>query len=447
MTEAGAAAPSSTRDRGVRATAGIFRRGVRFYSAPPGQPRSRRAADVVLLVLALIGLGLLIAAYPPAGFESSLESFLASFPGWLDPVWGIFYDLLWLWALALLLAAVIARRYVVALQCLGSLVLVAVLAVISSRLAVGHWPDLGNAIEGGSDAPPFPAMRIAEAAGVIVVAAPHLVKPLQTVGRWILLLGIVGGLFTSGASPGGNLAGILVALVAAAVVRLASGTSAGRPGLSDVAGALSELGIDADRLEVADRQVAGVYLVRGRDASGQELLVKVYGRDAYDNQLIAKVWRTVWYRNNGPALGLSRGQAVEHEAFVTLLARNAGVPTREVVTAGETATDTLLVLRGGARPLHELSPDQLDDRQLPKSWRTLALLGDANVAHLQIDPSTIAVVDGDVGLIDFGGATVAPSSDQLQTDRVQLLVATAIVAGSARAVGAAVESPCGPRTS
>src|SRR5207247_3412595 len=98
MTEAGAAAPSSTRGRGVRATAGIFRRGVRFYSAAPGQPRSRRAADVVLLVLALIGLGLLIAAYPPAGFESSQESFLASFPGWLDPVWGILYDLVWLWA-------------------------------------------------------------------------------------------------------------------------------------------------------------------------------------------------------------------------------------------------------------------------------------------------------------------------------------------------------------
>src|SRR5262245_40772143 len=111
--------------------AGVFRRGVRFYSAPPGQPRSRRAADVVLLVLALIGLGLLIAAYPPAGFESSLESFLASFPGWLDPVWGILYDLVWLWAIVLLLAAVIARRHVVALQCLGSLVLVTVLALSS----------------------------------------------------------------------------------------------------------------------------------------------------------------------------------------------------------------------------------------------------------------------------------------------------------------------------
>src|SRR5262249_41639525 len=55
----------------------------------------------------------------------------------------------------------------------------------------------------------------------------------------------------------------------------------------------------------------------------------------------------------------------------------------------------------------EASPRALPRRArrqlLRQSWQTLALLGAANVAHLQIDTSTIAIVDGDVGLVDFGG--------------------------------------------
>jgi glycosyltransferase 2 family protein len=52
----------------------------------------------------------------------------------------------------------------------------------------------------------------------------------------------------------------------------------------------------------------------------------------------------------------------------------------------------------------------------------------------------VAIVDDEVALVDFAGATVSPTVDQLQTDRVQLLVSTAIAAGPERAVDAAVAS-------
>jgi uncharacterized membrane protein YbhN (UPF0104 family) len=428
-------------DRGVRATAGIARKGFRFYSAPPGQPRTRRATDVLLLMPALAGLVLLIVVYPPGGFERSLSSFLASFPGWLDPFWEFLYDLLGLWAIVLVVTAVIARRRVVALQAIGSLVLAVAIAFVSGRLALGHWPNFIDAIAGGSDAPPFPSLRFAEAAAVIVTVNPHLVRPLQTVGRWILVLGFVGALLAGSAAPSGDLAAFLIALVAAASVRLAFGTSAGRPGLSEVASALAELGVSADRLEMAEEQVAGVLLVHGQSPDGRPLLVKVHGRDAYDNQVLAKFWRTLWYRDGGPALGLSRAQTAEHEAFVSLLAWNAGVPTREVVTAGATVDDdALLVLRGDARPLATFSADELGDEVLQGAWRALALLNNANIAHLGIDLTTVVALGENIGLVDFGSATVAPSSDQLMTDRAQMLAATATAAGSERALRAAVDS-------
>jgi glycosyltransferase 2 family protein len=434
------AAPTHA-NRGVRATAAIDRRRAHVYSSPPGQPRSRHASDVVLLVSALVGLVLLIVAYPPSNFEQSLVDFLASVPGWLDPVWGFLYDLLWLWAIVLVVLAVIFWRPVVALQGLGSVVLAVLVAVLAARIAVGSWPDVGDLIRGGSGAPPFPSARIAEAGAVIVTVAPHLVAPLRSAGRWILLLGTVGALLASGTTPGGIIAGLLIALVAAAGIRVAFGTSAGRLGVSDVAASLRELGVSADGLEIVERQIAGVFIVRGRDSEGSPLLVKVYGRDAHDNQLAIKFWRTLWYRDGGPALQLSRGQAAEHEAFVALLARNAGIPTREVVTAGKTTSDdALLVLRGAARPLESLRADEIDDEVLRRSWRTLDLLGGAGIAHLRIDPSTLVVVDDAVGLVDFDGATVAPSADQLQTDRAQLLVATASLAGRERGLQAAAEA-------
>jgi hypothetical protein len=169
-------------------------------------------------------------------------------------------------------------------------------------------PIWGMRSRGGSSAPASPAVRVALAAPVVVAVGPHLVRPLQTTGRWILVVGFVGALLTSGAAPSGNIAGILVAIVAAAGVRLAFGTSAGRPSLAHVRAALAGLGILSERLEAVDRQVAGVFLVRGQDTAGQQLLVKVYGRDAYDNRVLAKFWRTLWYRNGGQALGLSRAQ-------------------------------------------------------------------------------------------------------------------------------------------
>ena len=138
--DVGAEAPAGTGavDSGMPARAARLRRGFRIYASSRNDDRrTRRATDVILLVVGLLGLWLLTAAYPPSSFETSFENFLASFPGWLDPIWGICYDLLWLWAILLVIAAAISRRRVVAVQALAALVLGAVVALVVSRLALG----------------------------------------------------------------------------------------------------------------------------------------------------------------------------------------------------------------------------------------------------------------------------------------------------------------------
>src|SRR5262249_48607127 len=148
------------------------------------------------------------------------------------------------------------------------------------RLTTGTWPQLVDAIFGTAGAPRFPGTRIAEATAVIVTVAPHLARPVRSFGRWVLGLGLVGAAVAG--TPLGTFAAVAIAVAAAAAVRLLSGTSVGRPSLDDVAAGLAQLGVRASGLGEAERQVAGVFHVRGVDAEMRPLLVKVYGRDAYD---------------------------------------------------------------------------------------------------------------------------------------------------------------------
>jgi len=414
---------------------------VRVFSAPIGQPRFRRATDVLLLVLAAFGLALLIVAYPPSILERQLDAFFAAIPGWLAPAWRFSYDLLGLWAIVLVLASAFGRRYALLRDSLAVFVLALIVALGSARIALGHWPALWNAITSGAHGPRFPAVLVAEATAVVLTVNPQLVRPLQRVGQWIVAAGVLGVLASGGVTPGGTFAGFLVAVAAAAATRLAFGTSAGRPEVPLVAVGLRALGVDAHGLRVAERQSAGVFAVTGFDSADRPLLVKVYGRDAYDTQLAAKLWRKALYQDEGPPIRLTRGQAVEHEALFTLLAREAGVPTRVVVTAGETPTgDALLVFRDPGKPLANNGGTSIDDTMLARAWRSLRLLHDANVAHLQIDLGSVATFGDEVGIVDFAGATASPTTDQLQTDRAQLLATTAVAADADRAVRTAMDS-------
>ena len=169
--------------------------------------------------------------------------------------------------------------------------------------------------------------------------------------------------------------------------------------------------------------------------------MKVYGRDAYDTQLVATLWRNLWYRGAGTSLRLSRLQAAEHEGFATLLAQTSGLATRAVVTAASTIDDdALLVLRGEAVPFAALESAEIDDVRVRGAWAALAVLDRVRIAHQQIDPTTLAVVAGAVGLVDFGGASVAPTAVQLLTDRAQLLVTIASLVGDDRALRSAIEA-------
>jgi uncharacterized membrane protein YbhN (UPF0104 family) len=317
------------------------------------------------------------------------------------------------------------------------MVLAVGLGLLAARIASGHWPHF-ETLTGISRDQRFPAVRLAGAAAVICVVNAHATRRYGVIGSWLLLLGGLSASLAGATTVGGGLAAVLLGIAAGAAVRLALGTSAGRPSIEDVAAAVADLGIGASQLAPAARQTAGVLTIDGSDRDGQQLSIKVFGRDAYDNQLLAKLWRTLWYRDSGPALALSKAQGAEREALLTLLARKAGVRTADVLAVGLTAADdAVIVLRTDGRPLVALSADEVGDVALRNGWQAVERLGAARLAHRSISPWSVLLDAEAVSLVDLGPGTVAAERDEQLTDRAQLLGTFATAVGVERAVQSA----------
>ncbi len=312
--------------------------GLRLFSSPGAEPRSRRATDLVLLIVAVAGTtAFAFAAEPPSHIESAVIGVFDALPQFLDGRVGHLLrprghlgprpDR--------------ARRGTASLDaCCATCCCLPPLQVVWECSSAGARPVSGRRSPTTSPRSGLPArvpaLRLAMCAAVLITASPHLAHPIRRIGHWMVALASFSIVALSATTPSGAILALLLASGAASLVHLVFGSTAGRPGVSDVRAALSELGVEMETLEIATRQVAGVFTMTGTDRAGRSVSVRVYGRDAWDTQLVAKTWRAVWYRDSDP-ITLTRAQQAEHEAFLTLLAADHGVNVPRVITAGRTA--------------------------------------------------------------------------------------------------------------
>jgi len=416
----------------------------RLFAANGTAPSSRRATDVSLVITSLLLLIWTAArADPPASLDVTAGAAFQSLPAGLKPLWEVAYDLLVLWAVALVVAALVSRR----VRVVGELAVAAGAALVTTAV-VGHlvgggWQGVIDAFGRVDEPPVFPAARLSLLAAVVATASPFLARPLRWVGRALLAMAALSVLSLSVALPGGAVAALAVGWLVAGAVHLVFGSPGWRPDAALVLGALSDLGIAAGDLESGFVAVDGVAVSSARDRSGRPLDVKVYGRDAYEGQFLATLWRFLIYRDSGPRFRAGRLELVEHEAFVTLLAARRGVAVPEVVTAGETAYgDAVLVVEGGFRPLTAAAATAALVDQL---WQQLGALHRAGIAHGRLDHRRVVVSDdGRVHLTDFGAASVTAPPGRFLADRAAVLAISALLIGNGAAVARAIDAVGAP---
>lgn len=421
--------------------AGQVHRGIHVFASDRDEPRARRPTDIALVLLNALGLVLLVIAARAGGvLEDDIDQLVAHLPLLLEGLWNFGVDLVVVWALGLVVAAVMSRRVPLA----RDNVLAAAMALVGCSIAtfVTGSPRMSVAsqLTASGGPPSFPALRLAMAAAIIITASPHLGRPLRYSGRWIIGLASVSTIALGVARVGGVLAALAIGTIVAAVVHLVFGSPGGRPSVPRVEEMLNALGLQVHDLQPALLQPEGVWIVDACLPDGSPVRVKVYGRDAWDGQFVMSLWRFLWYRDAGSTMPTTRVQLVEHEAFLILLARQAGVSAPAVVAAGGSHSgDAVLVVSADAVPLDSLR--SVDDAVVRQLWHELDTAHASGMSLGRVDPDSIgADTAGRASLLDWAGGRTGPTAEQKLQDGAQLLVSTAMVVGDDRAIAAASDA-------
>ena len=341
--------------------------------------------------------------------------------------------------------ALVARRWVIARDiALSAVIAAAVGGILVLLLGSSGGRSSGIEIRGYSVT--FPVLQIALFAAVTTAVLPYLARSLQRLIELFVVLVALASAVGGHGLPINVLGSLAIGWGAAVLVRLIFGSPLGLPSAGDVQLLLDELGISALNVRALPRQVWGVAKYQATEtrqgSPGQPIAISVYGRDAADAKLLTKTGRFLFYRDSGPALTISRLQQVEHEAYLTMRAGQAGVAVPEIVEAGTAglAKDALLVCRYPAGlQLSGADGTEVADATLDDLYHQLRTLRKARIAHGAISGDTLLVDPAaeTVTLADFRNAASNASADQLDRDLACAIAATAVTVGAERAADAA----------
>ncbi len=319
-------------------------------------------------------------------------------------------------------------------------VLTLLIGLLVSRPSSGGWTDTLRTILTTTPSPVDVVGPLALSVAVIVVASPHVTRPLRWTGRTLVIAGALASVLLDLTQPIGGVAAIASGIAAAAIVHLILGTPSGHSTAEQVAEGLEDIGVLVTSIDLAAHQEPGRSRFIAETADGRRLLVKVYGRDAWDDQFLGSLWTSLNRRGEQLELFSGRRQRAEHEAVVSLLAERAGVPVLPVVAVGVSDDgDALIVTEAPASSFLEL--DDISDDALAKAWKSLEHLHSLGIAHRGVGRSELAIrQDGVVCFASYEDARIAADVTSLMIDRVRLLVGSALSVGSDRAVAAAHEA-------
>lgn len=413
----------------------------RLFSSSAGEGRVRRAGDAGLVIIGLLTVvasGYL--ARRSLRIQDTIMDVVEALPGWARDIFALAFGLAAVFAIWLLIAAVVSHppRWDIASDIFFAAIAAVGVALVLARMVDGAWPVVVPELGRAEAVPRYPVVRVVAITAMVTAAAPHVVRPVRRLGWAFVAIGAISGLGIGLGIPVDALGGIGVGLAVASALFLIIGAPAGYPDAPRVAADLAQLGLSIGGLTPSARQSWGARTLLGEDASGASYLVKVYGRDARDAQLLAKFWRFLWYRDAGPSLSMSRLQQVEHEALVTLLAARAGLNVPDVVAAAISGDDdAVLITENVGDPLDALDPPSIPEGLLVQFWEQVGRLHAADIAHGSLNTAAVRVDDGSVYVTGFDTGSLSASPDRLAVDVAEALFSLADLAGVERAVSTA----------
>ncbi len=285
-----------------------------------------------------------------------------------------------------------------------------------------------------------PLAYVAGAAAVVMIGKPWLSRSWRRAADVALVvLALVMAVAGRSGTPGLLLALAAGASIGAALL-VAFGAPNRRPAPAAIVASLREAGLAVTSVALQRAEGGRAQLYVGIGPEGGHTFVKVYGRDSRDADLLYRGYRALLLRgpnDDWPSLSLKHG--VEHEAFLLLLARQAEVRCPQVEGLASLPDGSMaLALEDIAGPrLDSLEAAEIDDEILDATWREVAMLHRARIAHRSLRAANVLVRAERPVLIDFGFAEESSTPRMQAIDRAELVASLALLVGPDRAVASA----------
>lgn len=421
------------------------------------QPLTKRTSDITRVVLAVLGVGVVIAGSLVTRPEwLALERSVSDIVGFLDPgqsnlVYLLYGIAILILPFAILIELIIGRQWkLLAGYAAAGLVAGLLLSITPNGLSAPQWhlqvPDNfdNTFLQQFLDDPRWIAML----AAVLTVSSPWLpVRPRRWL--WFLLLAFAPmHLVVSTVVPARAMFGLAVGWLVGAVIVLVVGTPVLEVPLEAAVRVLAQRGHTVTRLNVVRPGGPGPLLLSASvEERERHLLVELYGKNqrSYGALRQLRRWLTLRSSETAPLHG-SMHRAVEHRALMAIALGETGAAAHRPVAVSSLARGWMLhahTMPSGV-PLNDTHRDALDS-----VWQSLQKLHNKQIAHGDLRPADIRITQSDgntTGTADtalfggFGYAELGASDAQLQSDIAQLLVTTTVIFGKQDAVAAAIES-------
>ncbi len=431
------------------------------FAVPAAEPRfeadeivgyTRSASDAArLLAYGLTSIGLLLLTRWAENAILGLEADVVGLLNFLDPpaervLANLAQLLSGLIGLGVFVVPLVLKRY----RLLGYLLLGNILS--SSLVAGAVWwlgrnnpqrvvNELARRAGVNLDAVLTPS-TLAGLAASFVILAPFVNQRWRRAGVWMIVaLTVLQLLLSLQLSAEAFLALALGATTGAALL-LAFGRPDQHPTMRAVAAALTVGGFEPATLDAGrtHQRVAQDYVARL--ASGDRIAVEVISPAERSADLLVRMYRYLRLKNLGderPFSSLRR--AVEHEALVSLQARDNGVRTPRLRTIAEVGSDSMLLAFDlvEGRSLEEMADDEVDDTLVDAIWAQVEALRARRIAHRDLRQSNILVdADGRPWIRGFTFSEVAVDDAVLDADVAQFIATLAGRVGAERAVDRAI---------
>jgi uncharacterized protein (TIRG00374 family) len=176
---------------------------------------------------------------------------------------------------------------------------------------------------------------------------------------------------------------------------------------------------------------------------GPPLDVTVVDREQQAQGFFYRVWRRFVLRGITQRRSLqSLRQALEQEALLAYAAIAAGANAPKLIATSELGPDAVMLVyeRTGGRSLDSLPDEAITDELLRNAWLQVRALQSRRIAHRRLVGDAILVDrSGSVALTDLRGGEIAAGDLVLRMDVAQLLTTLGLRVGAERSVSAAVD--------